>query len=497
MAPDQRNVDNKPIILSQKTNSKQLINQCEACSPIIFSYEKGCNKNHPNHNHHFRLANEVVIEVPIDGEYTSYLMPSNQAFSVLHRKAKEVLNVFKAPKLMDRVIRQWEQEEDLSTLLSEFRKAGLIRPDIDNDRQLVESPYKLTAWLHLTDRCNLRCAYCYLPHKNQDMSEATGKAAIDATFRSAAIHNYKAVKLKYAGGEPLLRLDLIRILHEYALQQAENKQIELEGVILTNGVLLSKDKIERIRHLNLRIMVSLDGIGSAHDAQRPFKGGTGSFQQTMTGIELLLEKGIYSDISVTVTKQNVDELADLTQWLLEHKLPFTFNLCRENDFSQDHPKFDLIEERIIAGLTSAYKVIETNLPNRSLLASLADQTNLAAPHLHPCSVGHSYLVFDCLGRVSKCQMQIGKSVTSVDAPDPLFDIRQDKEGIQNVSVEDKPECSRCEWKYWCAGGCPLANFRTTGRYDSKSLNCTIYKSLFPEIMRLEGLRLLKYHSPAN
>jgi uncharacterized protein len=190
-------------------------------------------------------------------------------------------------------------------------------------------------------------------------------------------------------------------------------------------------------------------------------------------------------------------LPELTQWILEHKLPFTFNLCRENDFSQDRPIFESAKERIIKGLASAYKTIESNLPNRTLLASLADQTNLASPHLRPCSVGHSYLVFDCLGRVSKCQMQIGKSVTSVDAPDPLFDIKQDKEGIQNVSVEDKPECSRCEWKYWCAGGCPLANFRTTGRYDSKSLNCTIYKALFPEIMRLEGLRLLKYHNPTN
>jgi type II secretory pathway component PulL len=37
----------------------------------------------------------------------------------------------------------------------------------------------------------------------------------------------------------------------------------------------------------------------------------------------------------------------------------------------------------------------------------------------------------------------------------------------------------------------LANFRATGRYDAKSPNCYIYKALFPEIMRLEGLRLLK------
>jgi uncharacterized protein len=60
----------------------------------------------------------------------------------------------------------------------------------------------LTAWLHLTDRCNLRCDYCYLPHRREDMSIETGKAAIDAVFRSARKYDYERIKLKYAGGEP-------------------------------------------------------------------------------------------------------------------------------------------------------------------------------------------------------------------------------------------------------------------------------------------------------
>jgi hypothetical protein len=56
------------------------------------------------------------------------------------------------------------------------------------------------------------------------MSEATGKAAIDATFRSAVIHNYKSIKLKYAGEEPLLRLNFFRTLHTYALQEAKKSK---------------------------------------------------------------------------------------------------------------------------------------------------------------------------------------------------------------------------------------------------------------------------------
>jgi uncharacterized protein len=35
----------------------------------------------------------------------------------------------------------------------------------------------------------------------------------------------------------------------------------------------------------------------------------------------------------------------------------------------------------------------------------------------------------------------------------------------------------------------------TGRSDVKSPNCSIYKALFPDAVRLEALRLLKYMQP--
>jgi uncharacterized protein len=37
----------------------------------------------------------------------------------------------------------------------------------------------------------------------------------------------------------------------------------------------------------------------------------------------------------------------------------------------------------------------------------------------------------------------------------------------------------------------------TGRSDVKSPYCNVYKALYPEVLRLEGLRLLKWHMPPN
>ncbi|MEH2335376.1 SPASM domain-containing protein [Nostoc sp.] len=185
-------------------------------------------------------------------------------------------------------------------------------------------------------------------------------------------------------------------------------------------------------------------------------------------------------------------LPELIEWILEHNLPFSLNFYRENELSASYEDLQLEESRVIEGMLAAFKVIELKLPNRSLLGSLIDRANLSSPHKRTCGVGQSYLVFDYQGQIAKCQMQLHKTVSSVDNQDPLTVVRQDKAGIQNLSVEEKEGCRTCEWKYWCTGGCPLATFKATGRYDIQSPNCNIYKALYPEAVRLEGLRLLKY-----
>ncbi|MCB9112162.1 MAG: radical SAM protein [Anaerolineales bacterium] len=370
---------------------------------------------------------------------------------------------------------------------------GLL--EIHNDKttaQFNSSPQILTAWLHLTDRCNLRCSYCYLPHVREDMSSEIGHTAVDAIFRSAVSNGFKQVKLKYAGGEPLLRFSLVQELHAYAQQMADKHDIELEGVVLSNGTLLTSEIVEALNTLGLRLMISLDGLGQYHDAHRPYAGGRGTFDDVADAVDLALEHGLAPSISVTVSSRTAQGLPKLMAWILERDLPFSLNFYRENELSATHEDMRLDEEKIIDGMLAAFNVIEKNLPRRSFLGGLIDRANLSAPHTHTCGVGQNYLVFDQNGQVAKCQMHIRKPVTDVHAEDPLALIRADQIGIQNLPVMEKEGCRSCEWRHWCAGGCPLETHRATGRYDVKSPNCKIYKALFPEALRLEGLRLLKY-----
>jgi uncharacterized protein len=147
---------------------------------------------------------------------------------------------------------------------------------------------------------------------------------------------------------------------------------------------------------------------------------------------------------------------------------------------------------MIETMRAVFALIERDLPQRNLLGSLIDKANLQYPHARSCGVGRNYLVIDQRGGIAKCHADIKKTVATIAADDPLALVRNDRRGVQGYDVAEKEGCRSCLWRNWCGGGCPLLTYRATGRSDVKSPNCHIYQALFPDVLRLEALRLLKY-----
>jgi uncharacterized protein len=366
---------------------------------------------------------------------------------------------------------------------------GLLLPAGQEPALAWRPPTTLTAWLHVTNACNLDCPYCYIRKSNARMTEAVGRAAVAATFRSALRNGFQTVKLKYAGGEATLHFRLIQRLHAYAQELARESNLKLEGVILSNGTVWTAAMARWVATAGLRVMISLDGVGAAHDAQRPDRAGQSTFGRVERTVDQLLRPaGLQPTIAATITGRNASALAGLVAWAIERALPFSLNFYRENLLAASQSDLQFEERQIIAGMQAAYRVIEQQLPPWPVLDGLLDRVRLQA-HAHTCGVGQNYLVFDHTGRVGQCQMNLGQGVDLADRDDALSLTRSGP--IPLVSVEDKEGCRTCLWRYRCAGGCPLETYRATGRFDIRSPHCQIYTTLLPAALRLEGLRLLK------
>jgi uncharacterized protein len=447
------------------------------------------------------LHSVKTINIPIKDGFIALLSPQvSGRLLAVNNPALTVFEAFKQPKCIEQVIGQLPYDHGqgvgvLEAVKQLWRNSFLVE---DDTLMPHNSSQELVAWLHVTNECNLYCSYCYVDKTSDALDGATAQAAIEAVFRSAVLHGYRQVKLKYAGGEPLLAFKRVLSMQAHATALAAQQGIHLEATILSNGVALTQRHIEAMLAQRLHLMLSLDGIDRDNDIQRRFSNGKGSFRLIARAVRLALEAGLAPLISITVTPHNVDGLADTIHWILEQGLRFSINFYRPNSCAQNVEAVHSQEDRLIAGMQRAYRVIEEKLANivldYSLLDSLLDRANLSLLHERTCGVGENYLVIDHRGQIAKCHMVIGEQVADVHTNNPLQAIRSANSGIQNVPIQDKAECQSCEWRMWCAGGCPLTTYRATGRYDAKSPNCRIYRALFPEVIRLEGLRLL-YYSP--
>jgi uncharacterized protein len=407
------------------------------------------------------------------------------AFGPFSPAGPVVLNPYAVKRLQNfHTPRPLEQAVDYT-----LAECGLLLPAEQKPKMNWGRPTTLTAWLHVTNACNLDCPYCYIQKSNARMTGKVGRRVVGAVFESAARNGFQSVKLKYAGGEATLHFELVQQLQAYAQSLAAKNGVDLQAVVLSNGTVWTPAMAQWLVDSGVRLMISLDGVGAAHNTQRPTRGGKGSFAQIERTVDhILLPAGVRPHISITLTGQSAYAAAGAVAWAIERDLPFSFNFYRETLLSTNLKALKLEEAQIIKGMRQAYRVVEKYLPTRPFLNGLLDRVQAEA-HTHPCGVGQNYLVFTHTGQTAQCQMHQGNGTTISQTDDALGLVAQGD--IPVIGVDEKEGCRKCIWRYRCAGGCPLETYRATGRFDVQSPHCNIYTTLLPDALRLEGLRLMK------
>lgn len=265
--------------------------------------------------------------------------------------------------------------------------------------------------------------------------------------------------------------------------------VALSEVVLSNGLHLRSQQAAWLSSAAVKLMVSLDGVGAVHDRQRSLKGGAPTFAKIERTVDnVLLPNGVRPDIGITVTGSNAHGIADAVRWALQRELPVSLNLYRQNPLSASRAELALEEDAIIEGMKAAYAVFEESLPIYPFFNGLLDRVQGQA-HSRTCGAGSSYLVVTHEGKLAQCHMRLEEPVAQWIGDDALRLVAAGS--LRNIEVEAKEDCVECLYRHLCTGGCPLETYRVTGKWDIRSPHCRIYRSLMPEALRLEGLRLLK------
>ena len=162
--------------------------------------------------------------------------------------------------------------------------------------------------LSVTDRCNLRCAYC-MPEEEYAWLPRADILTFEEIARLVDVFAGLGVdKVRFTGGEPLLRKDLSHLVKMIA---AEPRIRDL--AITTNGILLAQEA-QALRDAGIqRVTVSIDTLKPDR-----FRALTrrDSYQQVIEGIETVGRMG-WSGLkldTVVMRGINDDEITDLIEF---------------------------------------------------------------------------------------------------------------------------------------------------------------------------------------
>ncbi|MDF2443036.1 MAG: 3,8-cyclase [Subtercola sp.] len=186
--------------------------------------------------------------------------------------------------------------------------------------------------ISLTDRCNLRCTYC-MPAEGLPFQPASTLMQRDEIVRLArlATEVLGVRQVRFTGGEPLLRKDLVEIIRDVAALDARP-----EISLTTNAIGLS-GRAAALAEAGLdRVNVSLDTICPETFAiitRRPF------LERVLKGIDALGAAGIQHTKINAVLLPGINDThgPDLLEWALAggHQLRFIEQMALDADHVWD------------------------------------------------------------------------------------------------------------------------------------------------------------------
>jgi uncharacterized protein len=172
-----------------------------------------------------------------------------------------------------------------------------------------------------TLQCNFACDYCFQGdhgdyNKHADkMSPEMGARVADWIEREMDRVRPERVLLTFFGGEPLLNLPVMYSLAERAWRDTHARGIKLYVNIITNGLLLTPDVVDRMLPFGLNgIKITLDGDRDTHNRMRPLRGGQGTFDRIVENVRAVAGK-VRIALGGNFDESSVDSFPALLEFL--------------------------------------------------------------------------------------------------------------------------------------------------------------------------------------
>jgi len=378
---------------------------------------------------------------------------------------------------------------------------------------------------NFTYACNLKCKHCYedAGAKRPELSTEEAHAAIDVLSRIASTG---LPALSFSGGEPLIRKDFFEIA-AYA-----KKKIPFVS-IATNGTLLTKDNVNRLKEVGVDyVEVSLDG--ASKEVHESFRMVSGCFEKTVKGIRNCVDENLEACIATTAHKENLNEIPKIMELADQMGARFMHFNYVPTGRAREHLKLDLtpkerlgllqimgkkivdlyiksIEEEKKTGKTniSVDRIFSTCPQYASVVKKIAEEkeheytvsahyaaikgVEAVANFLGGCGAGRLYIALEPNGDMKPCVFFPTSENTVIGnvLKDDFEDIWDNNPILWKLRTREKLEtyeingqtvgCGQCEDKYIC-GGCRARSYGYfNGNLNAADIGCIDNEELWKKL----------------
>ena len=421
------------------------------------------------------FKNPKAISVKVDDRFYALLDPSTKnSMRLILKEQLDAYNLIDGKKNIEDIA--YLVNKDMKIVKKFFdvlKDANLLDYEKTPSSIPVKSKKYLNLWLHVTDKCNLRCKYCYVSTldtyktMSKEVLERVKYKLIESMEKDKEL---KRIHLKLSGGEIFTKFDYWKDYVKDLKKEIEKRGVEASFVTLSNLTILNKEIINYLKELNIAVSVSLDGIGEFHDKNRVFINQKGTFKKVIENIEKLEKNGIRFSISTTVTNDSIEGLPKLSRFMAQKNFPFRYTNAK-GEFV-DIEKFNNYYEK-------SFEILDEFISEKSRFEKRFNQCDLEIqnPTGEICGMGKYGGAIYIDGGVYFCHTHFGKQ-------EPLGTIFED-ELLENIIKRGakywentSDDCKSCPYELVCSGGCPVY------RVNGKSYFCEFYQKNIPKIHAL-------------
>lgn len=311
-------------------------------------------------------------------------------------------------------------------------------------------------WLSPTYGCNNRCKWCYVGGKLSQNTEAHPDQVKDYILQMVRAGAKTCV---FIGGEPTIYPHIVESVR-FATDQGLSVRIMTNGRKLSDRGFVKQLKDAGLKHCS----VSIEGVKDVHEQ---ITGVTGSFDESISGIQSCQSEGVPVNSISTIGNQNKGTMEQLVCLLREVGLKRSvFNMCSSQPSGyggEDKGVIGLDEyARIVEDIgmrfdfVRFYALIPLCLFNQDKMHRLLELGRLNIT----CSLFADAVAIDPSGNLSPCTHMADIVYGNLNTPNGLSDFLATKTKERDVFKTHAPseKCVDCRLWNTCLGGCNLIWF---------------------------------------